>query len=222
MAAAVTLKDGRVLELPTTIESPRPKVTLISKNIQHPDASPIHLENHDDLPQDGRLSFVLKTEIPDTFPRSEKIEVAADDSSFNVLLSVEDGNLVLQDVRSVLAILDPSKFGASAFGLLRFRPVTADRLEGDWQPLVSLVRVPSLNGVHCPSEPNQQCTLKGSNLFLIESIATDAEFKHAVPITAGLTDTNVTVPHIEGTVFYIKLRDDPANANKVVLPPLPE
>jgi hypothetical protein len=223
LVAAVTLKDGRALELPITIEAPRPKVTLISKNIQHPDGSPIHLENQDNLPQDGQLSFVLKTEIPDTFPRSEKIEVAADDSSFNVLLSVEDGNLVLQDVRSVLAILDPSKqFGASAFGPLRFRPVTADGLEGDWQPLVSLVRVPSLNEVHCPTDPDQQCTLKGSNLFLIESIATDAEFKHAVPITAGLTDTNVTVPHIEGTAFYIKLRDDPSKANKVVLPPLPE
>jgi hypothetical protein len=223
MVASVSLKDGRVLQLPTTIEPPRPKVTLISKSIQSQIASPIHLENQDDLPQDGRLSFVLKTEIPDMFPRTEKIEVAAGDSTFNVLLSVDDGNLVLQDVHSVLAILDPFKqFGASAFGPLRFRPVATDGLKGDWQPLVSLVRVPSLNEIRCPTEPDQQCTLKGANLFLIESIASDAEFKHPVPIPAGLTDTNVTVPRIDGTAFYIKLRDDPSKVNKVVLPPLPE
>jgi hypothetical protein len=223
MVASVTLKDGRVLELPTTIEPRRPKVTLIGKSIQSPFASPIHLENQDDLPQDGRLSFVLKTEIPDTFPRTEKIEVAADDSSFNVLLSVDDGNLVLQDAHSVLAILDPLKqFGASAFGPLRFRPVAADRLKGDWQPLVSLVRMPSLNEIRCPTEPDQQCTLKGANLFLIESIASDADFKHTVPIPSGFMDTNVTMPRIDGTAFYVKLRDDPSKVNKVVLPPLPE
>jgi hypothetical protein len=223
IVASVRLKDGRVLELPTTIEPPRPKVTLISKSIQRPIASPIRLENQDDLPQDGRLSFVLKTEIPDMFPRTEKIEVAAGDGSFNILLAVDDGNLVLQDVHSVLAILDPFKqFGTSAFGPLRFRPVTADGLKGDWQPLVSLVRMPSLNEIRCPTEPDRQCTLKGANLFLIESIASDAEFKHTVPIPAGFMDTNVTVPRIEGTAFYIKLRDDPLKVNKVLLSPLPE
>src|SRR5437764_13462439 len=107
MVASVTLQDGRVLELPTTIEPPRPKVTLISKSIQSPIASPIHLENQDDLPQDGRLSFALKTEIPDTFPRTEKIEVAASDRSFNDLLSVSDGTLILQDSGSILTIMDP-------------------------------------------------------------------------------------------------------------------
>jgi hypothetical protein len=223
MVASVRLQDGRVLELPTTIEPPRPKVTLISKNIQSPIALPIHLENQDDLPQDGRLSFVLKTETPETFPRTEKIEVAAGDSSFNALLSVDDGNLVLQDVHSVLAILDPLKqFGASAFGPLRFRPVAADGLKGDWQPLVSLVRMPSLNEIRCPTEPDQPCTLKGANLFLIESIASDAEFKYTVPIPAGFMETSVPVPRIDGTAFYVKLRDDPSKVNKVVLPPSPE
>ena len=35
LVAKVALKDGRVLELPTKVEAPRPKVTLVSKNI-HP------------------------------------------------------------------------------------------------------------------------------------------------------------------------------------------
>jgi len=82
--------------------------------------------------------------------------------------------------------------------------------------------MPSLNEIRCPTESDQQCTLEGANLFLIDSIASDAEFKHPVPIPAGFMDTNVAVPRIDGTAFYIKLRDDPSKANKVVLPPLPK
>ena len=93
----VDLKDGRVLDLQATVEAPRPKVDLLSKSVQ-PGAthSPVHLTNQDELPQDGRMSFFLKTEIPQSFPRTEKIEVANADSSFDVLLSVADGNLILQ------------------------------------------------------------------------------------------------------------------------------
>src|SRR5436309_15536106 len=74
-------------------------------------------------------------------------------------------------------------------------------LEKKKQPLVSLVRMPSLNEIRCPTEPDQQCTLEGTNLFLIESIASDAEFKHPVPIPAGFMDTNVTVPRTDGSAF---------------------
>ena len=69
------------------------------------------------------MTFFLKTEIPDSFPRTEKIEVASADTSFDVLLSVSDGNLILQNSQTVMAVLDPLKsFGASAFGPLQFRP----------------------------------------------------------------------------------------------------
>jgi hypothetical protein len=217
--ALVTLKDGRRLELSTKIGPRRPRVTLISKSVQSPSLSPILLESADDLPQDGRMSFVLKTELPEMFPRGEKIEVAAGDSSFSVLLNVDDGSLVLQDVRTVLATLDPLKqLGVSAFGQIRFRPVAPDGLKGDWQNLVSLVRVPSLNEIRCPTEVDQQCTLKGASLFLIDSIATDAEFKQTVPIPAGFLDTSVAVPHTDGAGLYIKLRDDPSRVHKVMLP----
>ena len=107
-------------------------------------------------------------------------------------------------------------------GALRFRPVAADGLKGDWQPLVTLVRVPSLNEIRCPTEPDQPCTLKGANLFLIDSIASDAEFKHTIPIPAGFIDTNVSVPRPDPTGLYIKLRDDPSKVNKVLLSPVME
>lgn len=224
LVARVDLKDGRVLDLQTTVEPPRPRVALISKNVQAgPTHSPVHLANQDSLPQDGRMTFFLKTEVPQSFPRTEKIEVATADSSFDVLLSVADGNLTLQDSQTVIAVLDPLKsFGASAFGPLRFRPVDADGGKGDWQPLATLVRIPSLKEVRCPNSPDKQCGLAGSNLFLIDSVASDPEFTHTISVPIGFADSSLNVPRPNGTLLYIKLRDDPATVNTLTLAVLPD
>ena len=76
--AHVSLKDGRVLDVATAVQSPRPKLALLGKNIQ-PDAtgipSAIQLEGHDELPQNAELAFSLKTQVPETFSRDEKIEI---------------------------------------------------------------------------------------------------------------------------------------------------
>lgn len=224
LVARVDLKDGRVLDLQTTVEPPRPKVALIGKNVQSGSArSPVHLTNQDLLPQDGRMTFFLKTEIPESFPRTEKIEVATADSSFDVLLSVADGNLILQDSQTVMAVFDPLKsFGASAFGPLRFRPVDADGGKGDWQPLATLVRLPSFKEVRCPDSPDKQCGLAGSNLFLIDSVASDPQFTHTVSVPIGFADSSLNVPRPNGTLLYIKLRDDPATVNTLTLAVLPD
>jgi hypothetical protein len=220
----VSLKDGRVLDLQTEVQQRRPKLVLLRKTIQAgPAPSAVRLGNQELLPQDGRLSFFLKTEVPDRFPRSEKIEVATADESFQILLSVEDGNLVLQDTQSVLAILDPLKnFGPSAFGPLQFRPVSDDGRKGDWQPLATLVRLPSLKEVRCPDSPDKPCELSGSNLFLIGAVASDAQFANALPVPPGFTEATLTVPRPNGTLLYLKLRDDPKTVNTAVLPVLPE
>ena len=226
LLARVALKDGRVLELQTTVAAARPKVSLIGKSVQTPQGasrSAIRLANQDDLPQNGLLSFFLKAETPATFPRSEKIEVAAEDDSFHVLLSFADGNLTLQDPKTVLAVLDPLKsFGPSAFGPLRFRPVDANGAAGDWQPLANLVRIPTLKEIRCPDSPDKQCALFGTNLFLIDSVASDAAFTHAVPVPVGFADSTLAVPRPNGTLLYLKLRDDPAAVNAATLPVLPE
>jgi hypothetical protein len=220
----VDLKDGRVLDLQATVEPPRPKVELISKNVQAgPTRSPVHLTNQDSLPQDGRITFFLKTEIPESFPRTEKIEVASEDSSFDILLSVADGNLILQDSQMVMAMLDPLKnFGASAFGPLRFRAVDANGEKGDWQPLATLVRIPSLKEVLCPDTPDKQCKLTGSNLFLIDAVASDPQFTHTISVPIGFADNSLNVPRPNGTLLYIKLRDDPTTVNTLTLPVLPD
>ena len=224
LIAHVDLKDGRVLDLQTTVENPRPKVELISKSVQ-PGAtrSPVQLKGQDALPQDGRLSFFLKSEVPESFPRTEKIEVSSLDESFHVLLSVADGTLILQNSETVLAVLDPLKsFGPSAFGPLRFRPVETGGESGDWQPLATLVRIPTLKEVRCPGSPDKQCRLIGSNLFLIDSVASDPQFTHEVSVPIGFPESTLSVPRPNGTLLYIKLRDDPATVEPLILSVLPD
>ena len=226
LQAQVALKDGRMVPLQAAVETPRPKVTLISKNIQPnaaTNAATIRFANADDLPQDARLSFFFKSEIPASFPRGEKIEVANQDESAHVQLTLADGGLTLQDSQTVMAVLDPLKaLGASVFGPLRFRAVDSEGVAGDWQPLVSVVRVPTLKEVTCPDSPDKQCILAGTNLFLIDSIASDSEFKHSAPVPVGFSQSSIAIPRPNGTLLYLKLRDDPASVNSVALPVLPE
>jgi hypothetical protein len=223
VTARTVLKDGRILNLEATIAPPRPKVTLINKSIQ-PGRSPsvFHLANQDELPQDGKLLFFLKTEIPETFSRTEKIEVATSDGAYHVSLSLDDGSLVAQDAQTVMATLDPLKsFGLSAFGSLRFRAVDGNA-KGDWQPLASLVRFPALKEVRCPESPDKQCVLSGANLFLISAVASDPEFKHSVPVPEGFADSTLSVPRPENSLLYVKLRDNPSSVNPATLPVVPE
>jgi hypothetical protein len=84
------------------------------------------------------------------------------------------------------------------------------------------VRVPTLKEVRCPDSPDRQCTLSGSNLYLIDSIASDPQFKISVSVPEGFADPTISVPRPNGTLLYIRLRDDPLVVNKAALPVLPE
>ncbi|HEX3822523.1 MAG TPA: hypothetical protein VHW45_19485 [Candidatus Sulfotelmatobacter sp.] len=215
------LKDGRALDLKTAVEQPRPAVTILTKSIQldqEPSPSAVQLGSADEVPQDGRFNFFLKTLVPDTFPPAEKIEVATGDESFRVVLSFKDGNLTMQDSKTVLAVLDPMKLlGPSAFGPLKFRPVSGDGIYGDWQPLVNLVRVPLLKAIRCVP-PEKQCTLSGDKLFLLDSVSADADFSNPVTVPEGFVEDALAVPPPKGKMLYIKLRDDPGTIDTVTLP----
>jgi hypothetical protein len=116
------------------VAQPRPQVALIGKTIDlGPRGEAIRLGGEDQLPQDGKLSFILKAEVPSTFPRNQQIEVETEDASFRVVLSLNDGTLILEDAQNVIAEFDPHSFGRSAFGPLRFRAVQGE-LKGDWKP----------------------------------------------------------------------------------------
>jgi hypothetical protein len=223
LTAQVSLKDGRTLTLPVTVSPSRPAVTLLSKSINQSEseATPIHLADQDDLPADEQLTFSLKSTQP--FPRAASIEIANADETLHTALSVASGSLILQNHNTLLATLDPLKaFGTSAFGPLRLRPVMPDGTTGDWLPLVTLVRLPTLKDLHCPSDATQPCTVSGSSLFLVDSIATDADFTTPTTVPEGFVGNTLTLPRPAKTGFYLKLRDDPSAANSVTLPILPQ
>lgn len=224
LALRITLKDGRLLELTSTVGPHRPSVSVISKSVQNDPSMPpnpfvVRLGDSDELPQEARLNFFLKSQSPEQFAATEKVEVATADESFRVMLSFKEGNLTLQDSKTVFAVLDPMRLlGPSAFGPLKFRPVTADGVEGDWQPLVNLVRVPALKGVHCLTGREKQCTLSGDKLFLIDAVSTDPDFSNSVTVPDGFAEETLVIPPMKGKTLYLKLRDDPTTIDTAVVP----
>jgi hypothetical protein len=278
LTAHVTLKDGRTLPIVAFVKPERPTLTLIGKVAVQPENTPrpalqIKLASPDDLPIADALMFSLRTQR--AFPRTGKIEVASPDDSLHTALTVATDTLILEDPKTLLAKLEPLKtFGPSAFGPLRLRSIAADGTPGDWLPLVTLVRLPSLTGLTCPvSAPtppqphpsptkppvaptaapvvdpvadtttpttdngerttvntpaptpqpatgNQQlpCTLTGTGLYLIDSIATDPAFTNPTRVPDGFVGTALTVPPPSGELYYLRLRDDPTPTDTITLP----
>src|SRR3984885_13761368 len=170
VSARVTLKDGRVLNLTAAVDPPRPRVILIGKSAQMSTSSGtsnIQLAGQEQLPQDAKLTFSVRTQSPAAFGYDEKIEVAAVNKSSSATLGFDNGGITLVDAQVAVATLDPARaFGPSAFGPLQFRVLTHDAT-GDWQPLATLVRLPLLNQLQCPATRELACKLSGSNLFLV-------------------------------------------------------
>jgi hypothetical protein len=229
IAAKVTLKDGRVLPLIGTVDSPRPRVTLIGQNVQPSPSSResnIQLTDQGELPQDAILTFAVRAQMPAIFARDQAIEVAGTDESWSTVLSFGNGGLTLENGQVAVATFNPAKaFGASAFGPLRFR-VVAKAIPGDWQPLGNLVRLPILRDLAC-STPELACKLSGTNLYLVDSLSNDREFAHPVQVPDGFLGAALPVPHPTGGALYVRLRDDPSVINATSfdvqqLPPTPK
>jgi hypothetical protein len=229
-SAKVLLSDGRTMQLNVSVSSPRPRVTLIGKGMQvAPSAadSNIELANADQLPQDANLTFSVRAQTPATFVRDEQIEVAMADESASTTLSIANGGITLENSKVAVATLDPTKaLGSSAFGPLIFRALV-NGVAGDWQPLATLVRLPVLRELKCPASAELACKLSGSNLFLVQAVSSDADFKHAVEVPDGFPGYSLPVPHPVNNVLYVKLRDDPTVVSRATLaaqqlPPSPQ
>jgi hypothetical protein len=156
VAAQVSLSDGRVLPVTVSVEAARPHITLISKADMAAENAPasafnIRLASKDDAAVSDTLVFSLKSSRQ--FPRAGRIEVASPDDSLHASFSLSDAtpSLILESPDTLLASLQPLKaFGPSAFGPIRARAVAPDGSAGDWLPLVTLVRLPTLTRLNCP------------------------------------------------------------------------
>jgi hypothetical protein len=223
-SAIVELRDGRELEVHTTVNPARPQIALLSKGSQDgaEAALPVQFGSQDDLPVEKKLLFFLKSRIPISFPRDEKIEVSAVDGSFHTALSLADGSLMLEDANTALGVVEPlAKFGPSAFGPVEARAVSADGVAGDWLPLGTLVRMPGFKELHCPHAIAKPCALSGSNLFLATAIAATPAFDNPTDVPPDFTGTELVVPHPSSGTLYVKLRDDPGTVQTLILPVLP-
>jgi hypothetical protein len=218
--AKVTLKDGRVVPLLVTVDTPRPRAALLGQSAQPSPSSKdsnIVLADPGELPQDATLTFAVRTQWPAAFLREESIEVATADEAFSTALSFANGGLTLENAQVAVATLTPAKaFGPSAFGPLRFRVVDKG-IAGDWQSLGNLVRLPVLRDLVCPATPDLACKLSGANLFLIDSVSSERDFHHPVPVPDGFLGSALPVPHPAGGALFVKLRDNPAVVNSTAL-----
>jgi hypothetical protein len=219
-----------MMQLNVAVAAPRPRVALIGKGMQVAPSSTqsnIELANADELPQDAKLTFSVRAQTPATFVRDEQIEVAMADESASTVLSIANGSVTLENSKVAVATLDPTKaLGSSAFGPLIFRTIV-NGVAGDWQPLATLVRLPALRELKCPASAELACKLSGSNLFLVQSVSSDADFKHAVEVPDGFPGYSLPVPHPVNDVLYVKLRDDPTVVSRATLaaqqlPPSPQ
>jgi len=220
VTAHVTLKDGRVFDLDTLVVAPRPSVALIGKSVQPggTTSSNIVLAAADELPQDATLTFSVRAQTPAQFGRDDALEVATADGSYSTTLTLANGGLTLEDVHVAVATLNPARaYGNSAFGPLQFR-IVDDGVTGEWQPLATLVRLPTLHGLQCPASADLACKLSGANLFLIDSISADAHFDHPTQVPDGFPGASLPVPHPgDGQPLYVRLRDDASVINSATL-----
>jgi hypothetical protein len=83
--------------------------------------------------------------------------------------------------------------------------------------LANLVRLPILKDVQCPATAELACKLSGSNLFLVDSVSSDAQFSHPVQVPDGFLGSALPVPHPAAGPLYVRLRDDPGVVNPATL-----
>jgi hypothetical protein len=199
--ATVRLKDGRRAGVRASVTAARPAVTIVSRDVRWPASAGAALTLPGDLlPVAGNLTFSFRA---DGLTGADVLEVA-DAGDARAMLTVASGTLQVVEGVGIATLSPRAALGAGVAGALRVRLVRG-ATAGDWTPLTQVVRLPLLERVTCAAA----CTLAGSGLFLIASVATTERFADAVSVPPGFVGASVAVPRpIAGTLF-LKLRDAP-------------
>ncbi len=201
--ATVTLADGRTVATRLRVAPARPAATLLTRSVTSASPpSPVSITLPEGVVAAGdRLTFSFRATGTTRFSAADRIEIGSDAASAKTAVTLQDAQV------GVAAITPATALGASAAGPLRFRPVQGD-IVGDWQPLATLVRVPTLTALAC----SDVCTLTGRDLFLLAGVA-----DRMVP--EGFTGDHLTFsPPPGGGPVPVRLRDAPGSAATLALP----
>lgn len=203
--AKALLADGRSLSIDGRVEAQRPAASVVSRTLTRTgttEGMSIGVEGETVIPNDANLTFALKAQGSTRFAGAEKVEVATIDGRASTTLPVR-----LQDASIAIASIAPAQaLGASAYGPLRYR-IVQEEVTGPWAELGTLVRLPRIAGLAC-TDGQERCMLTGSDLFLLDAVASDPGFAQPVHVPQGFTGTSLAVP--KATRLFLRLRDDPA------------
>lgn len=212
--AKVMLTDGRTITVRATVTPPRPRVELVSRNV---DASPpegraLALSLPDNvLPQSARLTFSVRA-VNTRLSPGDAIEVATADDANSAKLTAASGALQLVggDI-AVATIVAKDALGPAAVGPIKMRLLQGD-LTGEWQPLARVVRLPVIEGVNCNGA---SCSLAGARLFLVAAVAPEESFAKPVTVPLGFVGDTIDVTRPAAGTLYVKLHDAPDDVVKL-------
>jgi len=206
--AHVRLKDGRSVKLPVEVAAPRPQLSLVSKTVTAGPAPAgmlaLTLTGDSVLPDNGHLVFSVRAEGSARFTPSDRIEVAG--ASGEAVLQLSSGKgLRIESAGILVATLDSAQLAPSLFGPLRYRLVQGEEAS-DWQPLVTLARLPRIESVDCDAT-SQACVVRGRELFLVEALGTTPTLEQPVTVAHGYTGSTLKVGLPQDGRIYLRLRD---------------
>ncbi|WP_084582427.1 hypothetical protein [Sphingomonas azotifigens] len=214
--ALVRLRDGRTVKLAVRAAAPRPVASLLSRAATAkaaPDTLALTLPDGV-LPADGAIDFSFKV-IRGALPDAGGVEITGNDGPV-ARLGFRDGTLQRVGDVVVAHFAPRALLGAGIAGPLRYRLADGGGA-GDWQPLVTVARLPQLRGIACPAE-GPSCTLSGTDLFLIAAIGDKPDLSGATLVPPGFVGGSITLPRPAGKTLYLRLHDAPESVVQVTLP----
>lgn len=215
--ARVLLRDGRATTVRATITPPRPRVELVSRNV---DAPPVEGRVALALPEnalspEAKLTFSVRA-VNTRLSAGDAIEVATADDAASAKLTVASGALQLIGGDVAIGALVPREaLGAAAVGPIKMRLVQGE-MAGEWQPLARVVRLPQLTALTCPV--TGACALAGERLFLIAAVSAEDTFAKPHTIPMGFVGTTLEVPRPAAGTLFLRLHDAPDDVVKAVAP----
>jgi hypothetical protein len=213
--AKVQFRDGRSTNIGFRIGAARPRVDIVSRAVSAPAQTgpvAVRLTDAAEVPKGAKVAFALRM-ANGRWSGDERIEVAPAQSDRGVELSLGQG-LSLQDAQVAVATLDTTALPPSTFGPLRLR-VRDGQVTSDWQDFATLLRLPQLHQLSCPSDAAAQCELSGDGLYLIQAIGSDPTMARSVDVPDGYVGNAIKVPRPAGGTLYLRLRDDPKVINQI-------